>query len=393
MSSSQRSSERPADDGQGAPSEAALHFAQLLGFLELDPENIPLLKDAIAAALSVSDFDNFDLLLSRHNKLAEPTNPIRNLEGIAALRRQRFDEAISIFERLRSDGEDVPAVRFNLAWIAALQMRHEDVLSLTDEAVIAGIPRAAALRVQALHHLGQFDEALAAGQKMAEIHPHDNYLLGAMSVAAMDVDDYELAKYYASKATGGSDALTTQGLVSLYENGALEANGLFDRALAEHPDAPRAWLGKGLCFLAEGDVDAAIPCLQKGAEIFEDHLGSWIALGWTHFIRKDLAEARKSFDIALSHDDNFAETHGGLAVLDVAEGHLDSAKRRAEIAIRLDRQCFGGMLANVMLAEARGNPELAKKIADRAMNTSMGVDGKTLAEAMIGLGVKGDARH
>ncbi|NJM51345.1 MAG: tetratricopeptide repeat protein [Sphingomonadales bacterium] len=374
-------------------SDVQLNLAQLLGFLEVDPENISLLQDAVTAALSASDFDNLDLLMGRLQKLTELTPPMRNLLAISYLRRGRFEEATVIFEQLRGEGQDVPAIRFNLAWIAALQGRHEDVLTLTDEEVVAKVPRAAAIRVQAMHHLGQIEEALVAGREMEHIHPHDNYLLGALSVAAMDADNYELAKSYAAKANGGADALTTQGLVSLYEDGAEGAVQLFERALIEHPDAPRAWLGKGLCHLSQGDTDAALPCLQKGAEIFEDHLGSWIALGWTYFIRKDLAGARKNFEIALSHDDNFAETHGGLAVLDVAEGNLESAQRRAEIAIRLDKQCFGGMLAKAMLAEARGNKELAKKIVERAMNVSMGVDGKTLAQAMIGFGMKSDARH
>jgi Tfp pilus assembly protein PilF len=127
--------------------------------------------------------------------------------------------------------------------------------------------------------------------------------------------------------------------------------------------------------------------LRKGAEIFGDHLGSWIALGWTQFMERDLKTARETFVHALSLDDNFAETHGGLAVLDFAEGDLDSAQRRADVALRLDRECFGGMLARILLAEAKGNSVAAQKLWEKAINLPTGVDGKTLAQAMVGFGL------
>ena len=365
----------------------AKRLSRLLGFLESDPENLNLLADAANAALDESALDNVGELVARYRALTDVPPPLLNVEGIAAMRQGRLDEAVAAFQALRDAGHDDPSVRFNLAWAGALQQRHEDVLELLDEEVVATVPRAAALKVQTLHHLGRIEDAIAAGQGMAEIYPKDNHLLGALSVAAMDADDFELARHYAMRADGGSDALTTQGLISLHDDAPEAARGLFDRALAEHPDAPRAWLGKGLSLLSQGDVDAAAPCLDKGAEIFGDHLGSWIASGWTHFIRKDLGAARRSFETALAHDVNVAETHGARAVLDIAEGNTDSARRRTDIALRLDKECFGGILARTLLLEMDGKPELAAKIRERAMNMPMGIDGKTLAQAMIGLGM------
>lgn len=374
----------------------ASRLSRLLEFLESDPENLNLLADAANAALDESALDNVGELITRYRALADVPPPLLNVEGIAALRQGRLDEAITAFSALRHSGHDDSSIRFNLAWAGALQQRHEDVLELLDEEVVTTVPRAAALKVQTLHHLGRIEDAISAGQGMAEIYPKDNYLLGALSVAAMDADDFELARHYATRADGGSDALTTQGLISLQDDAPEAALALFGRALAEHPDAPRAWLGRGLSLLSQGHVDAAAPCLDKGAEIFGDHLGSWIASGWTHFIRKDLVAARRSFETALAHDDNFAETHGALAVLDIAEGNIDSARRRTDIALRLDKECFGGILARTLLLEMDGKPELAAKIRERAMNMPMGLDGKTLAQAMIGLamnsgGGKGNA--
>jgi tetratricopeptide (TPR) repeat protein len=359
----------------------------MLEFLQSDPSNLTLIADAANVALDESMLEQVTELVERYRALADVPPQLVNVEGIAAMRQGKFGDAATAFQSLRDSGHDHPSVRFNLAWLAALEDRHEDVLALLDNEVIASVPRAAALKVQAFHHLDRIEDALAAAEEMIAIHPKDNHLLGALSVAAMDADDFELASYYAIQADGGSDALTTQGLISLNNEAPAAAIELFDRALIEHPDAPRAWLGKGLSLLAQGDAEGAAPCLDKGAQIFGDHLGSWIASGWTHFIRQDLDSARRSFQTALVHDDNFAETHGALAVLDIAEGNTDSARKRADIALRLDKECFGGILARTLLLEMDGKPELASKIRERAMNMPMGIDGKTLAQAMIGLGM------
>jgi tetratricopeptide (TPR) repeat protein len=360
---------------------------KLLDFLQSDPDNLSLIADAANAALDESVLDQVSELVARYRVLADVPPSLLNVEGIGAMRQGRLSVAAALFESLRKTGYDHPSVRFNLAWLAALEGRHRDALTLLDDEVIVAVPRAAALKVQSLHHLNRIEDALLAGQGMTEIHPSDNHLLGALSVAAMDADDFELARHYAMQADGGADALTTQGLISLNDETPEVAIVLFERALAEHPNAPRAWLGKGLSLLAQGDVERAAPCLDKGAEIFGDHLGSWIASGWTHFIRKDMVSARRSFETALGHDDNFAETHGALAVLDIAEGNTDSARKRADIALRLDKESFGGILARTLLLEMDGRPELAAKIRERAMNIPMGIDGKTLAQAMIGLGM------
>ena len=78
-------------------------------------------------------------------------------------------------------------------------------------------------------------------------------------------------------------------------------------------------------------------------------------------------------------------------MLDIAEGNIDGARKRTDIALRLDKECFGGILARTLLLEFDGKPELAAKIRDRAMNMPISIDGKTLAQAMIGLGMNGSA--
>lgn len=359
----------------------------LLQFLEADPDNLNLIADAAEAAFAENELQQARILLTRHEELAPLPAGLINLDGLVALRSGELDSAAAAFDSLLASGAADPAVRFNRAWVHALNDEHEAALALLDDETVAVTERAAALKVQTLHHLGQIEEALAVGQGMVERFPGNDSLLGALSVAAMDADDMDLARLYAGQAQGGSDALTTRGLIALNDSDPDASLALFDEALALHPKAPRAWIGKGLGLVARGDTSGATEALRKGAEIFGDHLGSWIALGWTQFMGRDLGGARKTFEHALTLDDNFAETHGGLAVLDVAEGKLESAQRRADVALRLDRECFGGMLARILLTEAKGNAATAQKLWEKAINLPAGVNGQTLAQAMAGLGL------
>lgn len=376
-----------AENSRNVLRESESRLRRLIEFLDADPGNLDLIADAASAAFDAGNLDTAQSLLDRHRGLAELPPMLLNLNGLVALRSSRLGDAAAAFDTLIAAGVNDPSVRFNRAWVHALLGEHEQALALLDDEAVGVTPRAAALKVQMLHHLGRIEDALSTGHGLAERFPGNEDLLGALSVVAMDADDLPLAAYYAEQAGGGADALTTRGLVALNEDRAGEAMALFDDALARHPEAARAWLGKGLGLIATGQVPQGTAALQRGAEIFGDHLGSWIAVGWTQVIAKDLKAARATFEKALALDENFAESHGGLAVLDIAEGNLDGGKRRSEIALRLDKQCFGGMLARMLLNEASGNVAAAQRIWDRALEMPAGANGKTLAEAMIGMGL------
>jgi tetratricopeptide (TPR) repeat protein len=364
-----------------------MRLQTLLGYLKHDSNNLELIAEAVNVAFDTGNLDQAGILIEQYRIQAPLTKSLVNVEGLVALRSGRLEDAAGAFDALLTQGTNEPSVRFNRAWVHALKNEHTAALDLLDDATIAAVPRAASLKVQMMHHLGQIEEALAEGQAMVEKNPQDDTLLGALSVAAMDADDMALARHYADQAKGGADALTTQGLLRLNDDDPAASLVYFEKALTEQQDAPRAWLGKGLGLLAMGDNKAAGEALTRGAEIFGDHLGSWIAVAWTQFIGKDLKSARTTFERALALDENFAETHGGLAVLDVAEGDHESAKRRANIALRLDRECFGAMLAKMLLHEAGGNAAAAQQIWERAMDLPAGVNGKTLTQSMIGLGL------
>ena len=370
-----------------APARASPRLARLLGFLNADPDNLQLIADAAVAAREEGEPETATQLIGRYAALSAPTPALENLKGLIALDERRYADAVEVFGALVAQDIDDPALRFNLAWAKAMTMDYEGALALLDDAVVEASPRAPALKIQMLHHLARLDEALGAGRALASTRPTDTALMGALAIVALDAEEVELARTYASKAGGAHDGLSTLGMLELNDDRVDAALGLFDRALDTYPGDARAQLGKGLALMARGDIASASAYIDRGADLFGHHLGSWVASGWAHFVQRDYAASRASFDRAMALDDTFAETHGGLAVLDMLEGHKDSAKRRTEVALRLDPKCFSGALAQSMILAAAGDQDRADRIVQIALRTPIGDDGRTIAQAMAGLGM------
>jgi len=370
------------------PISAGSRAARLIGYLEQDPGNLGLIDAAAQAAYDEGDLSTAAALLSRHAAMEPLPAALRNLEGLVRLRSGRIDEAVDIFSSLLAQSGDAPELRFNLAWCEALRGDFAAVDRLIDETVAAAAPRAAALKVEALHHLGRLEDGLAFGLGFAEQFADDRDLAAAIALVALDLEETELARQYAARADGAGEALSTLGVLALGEGDTTQALTAFDQALAARPDSARALLGKGLALMQAGETAEGSRLVEQGAERFGDHLGSWIAAGWGRFVQGDRAGARALFEKALALDDGFAESHGGLAVLDVLDGDLASAERRTAVALRLDRQCFSAALARSLLLSAKGDEAGAERVRTIALNTPIGAGGKTIADALAGLGSK-----
>lgn len=362
-------------------------LATLLGYLESDPGNLSLLADTAEAALDEGEADVAASLLERYAGHAPLPPRETNLAGLAAMRRGQYEVAAAFFERLIAGGADDPALRFNLAWATAMKGNLDGALALLDDETARAVAAAAMLRVQILHQHGRFDEAAELARDYVEVHPNYAPLMAAVSVLALDVSDEELAAKCAAAAGGHPDALSTLGTLALGEERATEALEIFERALDGNARAPRAWVGLGLAKLLTGRADTAAGDIDRGAELFGDHLGSWIAAGWAHFVNRDLAASRERFETALRIDPNFAESHGSLAVLDLLEGNAESARQRSNVALRLDRQCYSAALAKSLLAAGAGDEAGAQRIYALAVNTPVDESGRTIAQALAKLGM------
>jgi tetratricopeptide (TPR) repeat protein len=368
-------------------SATSSRLARLQGYLAEDPGNLSLIADAAAAALDEQNPITAAELLDQYEALAPLPPPLLNLRGLAAMSLNDFSRGLAIFEPLRLENPQDSALKFNLAWCRAMLEDFAGAAELLDDAVIDSNPRAASLRIEALHHLGRYDEALDQGAALAALRPADKALMGALATLALDADRIDLAARYGAQAGDNPDGLAARGMVAMDGSQIDDALVLFKDALQARPDNPRALLGLGLGTLAQGDPLGAAGHLSQAAGIFGDHLGTWVAAGWAYYVAGDYRMSRTTFEHALALDDTFAETHGGLAVLDVVEGNLESARRRTEVALRLDRRCFSATLARSLLLAAEGDQASAEQVRNIAMNVPIGPDGRTIAQSIVAMGV------
>lgn len=365
----------------------ASRLDRLLPLLDSDPSNLSLLADAAETALTEQRPEVASELLDRYSAIAPLPPRETNLAGLAALQTRSYGRAAAFFGDLVEAGIDDQSVRFNLAWACAMDKQFDRALELVDDELARALPQAAMLQINLLHDRGEFEDAARRAREYVEIHPSYAPLMAAVSVLALDVDDEALAAACAAKGGEHPDALTTLGTLALGDERATEALDLFDRALERNSHVPRAWVGRGLARLMTGQSPDAAADIDRGAEMFGDHLGSWIAAGWAHFVNKDLASARARFETALQLDDTFAETHGSLAVLDLLEGNVEGARERSEVALRLDRQCYSAALARSLLAAGAGDQKTAQRIYDAAINTPVDSSGRTIGQALAKLGM------
>lgn len=368
-----------------AQSEQGERLERLLGYLAVDPHNPALLRDAADAAMGAQDFARAGALLATLEEIGQAGLADRNLAGIAAMRGGDAQRAVAIFAGLLADNPDDPGLRFNCAWALALAKDFVGARDLLDDDLTARLPQAALLAVQLLHDAGEFDRAAERARGHIARHPDYPPLLAAVSVLALDVEDEELARHCAEKGGGHPDALTTLGTLTLGTMDHARAQVLFERALSANPQSPRAWIGLGLAHLGGERAGEAGPMLDKGAEMFGDHLGSWIAAGWAYLLAGEHEQARDRFERARQIDPNFAESHGSLAVMDVLAGDSESAQRRMAVALRLDRACFSGAFAQVLMASAAGDAGAAQRIADIALKQPLDDKGRTIADALARL--------
>jgi len=361
-------------------------LGHILAFLAQDPSNPALLCDAAAQAFDTGDLDLSASLIRQHADIAALPPALVNLQGLIAISQERFADAAKILDGLRASGTDDPALRFNLAWAQAMTGGWQAALDLLDDESVAASRRAPSLKIQVLHHLGRLDDALACGEALSERFADDRALMGALASVAIDAGKTELAIDYARRAGDNPEGKAALAILALGEQDISGSLAMSEEALRQDPANARALISKGLCLLSSGDMRGGIAALDRGAELFRTHIGSWVAAGWAHFTAHDYSAARARFERAMALDPNFAETHGGIAVLDIVEGRMDDAARECEIALRLDRNCFGAALAKSLLLQNRGRPQMAQKVIDIAMSTPVGPGGETLAQMLAGFG-------
>ena len=361
---------------------AHLKLERLLGYLAADPSNAALLIDAIETALAAGTLNTAAELVEQLSGIRPDSFEAAYFSALLAMEGRDFEKAANSLIPLVAAGAPLNA-RFNLAWCQAMLGDKAQALANLDFATTDTLASAAMLRLQLMHEAGDIDAAYVFGQDALERFPEDVGLLAAMATLAMDMEDVPLARHCAEKAGSHPEALAALGLLDLQGGNIESARRSLEGSLAIRDHNPRAWVGQGLVRLLEREPAAAALDMDRGAQQFGDHIGSWIGAGWAHYLAGNLDAAEQRFERALAIDPNFAESHGSLAVIDVAKGRTEAAKRRMITALRLDRNCFSALLAKIMLDA--DNPALARDLVEQAFSSPLDENGMTVSAFLAGL--------
>lgn len=359
-------------------------------YLASDPGNVNLVAQVADLQFQLGEFDAARQLLQQ--ALAQRgSNPglMFRLSNIA-LATGVPEEAVEILKGLQAQGVDNASVQYNLAYAYMYEREFVQAREILERIVSAeddAVPGAPVLLARCYHHLGDVDKAVELGKAYLEHHPQDQEALGVLSLAAYDSGDEIAAKRWATDAIQYNDsnleARITLGSMSLSTQDYETAEQHFRRALEKHPDSGRAWSGQGLADMLKLEVDEALDSLNKAVQYMPNHIGTWHALAWCQIIKNDLEGAKASLNKAMDIDRNFGETHGGLAVIAYVQGDKETAKTESRKAILLDPMSFSGRFAESLLTQDT-DPEAAQEMITDIMKSSIGADGKSLQEILLG---------
>lgn len=342
---------------------------RLQAFLEQDPQNLALLRDAADCAMQQGLWQQAQLWVERILTLAPQDQLSQYRKAVLLAQAGQAQDSLALTQALLDADARHDAVLFQHACNLVLVGRHVEAEPLLGELQprAGHYPGFPYFQIRALHAAGKLDEALA----MADVAGADDVAQGMASLILIDAERLEqgraLAQEVLARQPDNIDALLADGTASLALEEAEAALPRFERVLERQADNGRAWLGVGLARLSAHDLPAAREALENTVRLMPSHLGSWNALAWLLLLQNQWDEAEKTINAALEIDRNCGETHGVLAVLSALRQDWDTAKRETEIALRLQPQSFAGRFAQSLLMEERGRPEQAQQLLLQVM--------------------------
>lgn len=360
---------------------------RLEAFLQQDPCNQALLAQAFEEALRQARHERAQHHLAAGLASGQETLAWRLREAHWHLAGRDWAAAREILERLRHDPlapvELQRAAAQDEAYAALQQGRVEEGIELLEPlmapladtstgagpATIDTAPQAQVVWLRLLHRAGQLDRLLAWATDRAAAGRLAADARGVASLGALDAGDLSLAETWSDASLKSHpmqlEALVARATVALGAGEQGQAEALLARATRAGVDDGRVLSTVGLAHLHGGALSEARESLERSVQLMPQHIGTWHVLAWTAFLQQDMARARAVFTLARDMDRNFAESHGGLAVVDAAEGKLDAARDGIQRAFGLDRHCMSARYAQAMLDGEAGDVAALQQLAQR----------------------------
>jgi tetratricopeptide (TPR) repeat protein len=348
----------------------AARLSRLIKYLAREPSNLLLRRDALREACRLNAWDTLKRLVDEGLAGTPGDAALLAWQGFSNLQLKQFGQAEAALTKAMAQGLEPAEIRYNLAVAQFLQRNFEAALrQLSAPLLPFELPAALLLRARCQHALARPNDAIDSIQSYLKSQPEDPEANGLFALLLYESNHHHRAADRMQIALKidptQREALVTQATMQLDARDFENAKGTFGEVVRAHPTCGRGWLGLALVNLANLDLREAANSVQMASRYMPEHIGTWHVNAWIHLLLGDVATAERAFHSALAIDRNFADSHGGLAVIEVICDRVDQARMSIKRALKLDPNSLAARYAeHLLLKQAGKNADADAVIVD-----------------------------
>lgn len=344
---------------------------RLLGYLERDPNNEPLMFDTIDRSITENQLELAMELLKAAEQVWPQSVGVLNRNAIVALRNNDPKAAIIELDKIHARGlADIP-VRYNLAYANYLLGNYSRVCEVIEPVLndIDGTAILDPLYLLSLQQLNETDAAIAFAEKRLNVRKNDAELQGVIALLYLDAEkDIEACRRFTDAALKNNPnhpmALIAASTLSMMDEKPAAALEYAQKVVTRNPHDGRAWASIGIAQMYQMNLPAAQSALKMAVQHMSSHIGIWHGLAWTQLLQNDVCGAEDSFNQAAEIDRSWGETQAGLAVIAYLRGDKLKSKRLMESAKRLSPSGMTTIYLKFLQLKDSGEEVVLKKFLE-----------------------------
>jgi len=301
--------------------------------LELIPYSVPARVDIISLLIDSGNFEEAHAQIERLRKAA-PNSPMANyMEGLTALREQKYSAAReSVLQVLKVSPDNLPslllagAVEFALGSHGQAQSYLGRVIDRAPQNLYAR-----RLLVASLAKSGQAQRALEVLQPGLKQYPEDGVLVGLAGEVYLQSNDFPKAIQF------------------------------FEKVAKLDPTSAGARTRLGLSRLGLGETERALADLESAAQLDSDKYQADILLVMTHLRRANYDRALKAMQALEKKQPNNPLTYNLKAAIDIGKKDFAAARKHLEHALELQPTYVPAAANLAQLDMQEKNPRAARR--------------------------------
>ena len=362
---------------------------KLESYFKADPKNTTLAHQIIDLNFQLGDYQEviniIDSIEASHSNDA-----LAFKKSNALLSLGKAQEALAVLETISINPESQTAVQINKAHAQFQLGNFIEVNQLLKDLDVESSLSTIILQARSYHHMGDMENAIHLLERANTKFPDNAEIKGLLSLLMLDEGNFDqqtldCAEQALSSKPNQLEGLLTAGMMyQHYVKDLVKAESYFDKVIKEYPAVGRGWLYKGLAVMLRSELIEARGFLRKACELMPEHIGSWHSLAWSYILHGQADEAAECYEKALLLDRNFAETHGGISIVQSMKGDNNQAEKTARLALRLNPQCLSAQYTLMLINNSKNHQQEASEILKNVLNTEQGIEAQEFIKVLQG---------